>query len=314
MKEGSAVSSSIHRLALAAVVPVLGLVLLTGCMPGEISMRAAKGESAGGATLTLVTNGDHYELHRWHQETDTGDPVIVPRAAVPGCRAVRFFLDDAGSELRIAEPVTPPFVTVERLPLPGPGFPDCALRVTYGRITVPGLAEGLFVAGPGGLVAESRLAPANSAYYALAPFEAVGEVWLFSAAALATPVLLPGAVGWKHADDAKARKARAQVEAGLPPPVAACWRAADAAARAEGPANPGRRFIAFAWPATGAGAHVAAAGTPAFADAPPPGADGQVTLRLGRARIAERLFWTDAEFDCALAGDTVVASRFRLVP
>lgn len=298
---------------LGGMLTVLVLVPVAGCMPGEASVRAARGESAGGATLTLVTNGDHYEIHRWHDETLVGEPVVVPRAAAPGCAAVRFFLDDTGSELRLAESIAPPFVTVEHLPRPGPGFPDCALRVTYGRITGPVPAAGVFVSGPTGLVAESRLAPGNPGYYALTPFEAVGEVWLFSAAALAMPVLLPGAVGWQHADDARTRKGRAQAEAGLPAAVAACWRAADEATQSDGPANPEHRLIAFAWPATGAGAHVEVAGTPAFANAPP-GADRQVTLYLGRARIAGRLIWTDAGFDCALAGDTVTAAHFRLVP
>lgn len=283
-------SGSIRSISVLATV-----VACAGCMPGGISMEAARGEPAAGATITLTVNGDRYEIDRWYsRETWHGEAVVVPRGAAAGCESARFFLNDGGQELRVAEPAQPGRLVADRLPLPGPTLPPCSLLVSYGSFKGPPPLEGLFVTGPGGTVAGAPREPSHAGYYALAPFEAVGEVWLFAGAILATPVIVPGGMIYGHEVSERTKKERAQAEAGLPPRVAECWKAAEKAA--EEAVSESRRFRSFTWPATRPGSFVLA--------------PDAVTLLGGRVAFddAGPTLWTDAEFDCSASGDV----RLRL--
>ncbi|HWS74678.1 MAG TPA: hypothetical protein VN324_06000 [Quisquiliibacterium sp.] len=297
----------------------LAIAGLAACLSGCASSIAALGEPSGGVTLVLTVNGENYEVHRSYAAENawSGDPLVVPRSSAPaGCAAARFFLNDVNHELRVAEPEEPASLAASVLPRPGPGFPPCSLLVSYGEFAGPPTREGLFVTGTDGLVGEARREAPHPAYYALAPFEAVAEVWLFAGAVLATPALVPGGLLLGHADSERQQKKRAHAEAALPSEVVACWRAVDHAMNEEGggPANPGRRFASFAWRATKAGAYLLTPGAATFSADPPVNVDAQVTLRLGRVTLRGTAtdLTTDAEFDCGLVAGTVVASRIRL--
>lgn len=305
-----------HARRAAAALAVAGLA---GCLSACVSGQAARGEPAGGATLVLTVNGDNYEIHRSYtgEQTWSGDPLVVPRSSVPAdCAATRFFLNDANHALRVAEPEFPAWVTAATLPRPGPEFPPCSLLVSYGEFAGPPALEGLFVTGPDGLVAKARRKPSQPAYLALAPLEAVAEVWLVAGAVLATPVLVPGGLVAGRAESEWGKKERAEAESTLPPEVVACWRAADHAMALDvgGPANPFLRFTAFRWRATKAGAYILTPGAASFGADPPVSVDAQVTLRFGRVKLrnTDMDLSTDAEFDCGLVAGTVVASRIRL--
>jgi hypothetical protein len=188
------------------------------------------------------------------------------------------------------------------------------LRVSFGAFAGPPAREGLVVAGAAGVIAYAAREAGQPSYYALAPVEAAGGVWIFSLGVLSLPVLLPAAM----AMSAEEKQARARAEAALPPEVAACWRATDALMKDGGAANPDRRYVGFVWVSTGPDAYALSPPrvTADGAAGPPIQSTVAVTLRGGRVSISTpaRVLGTDADIDCELRNGAVTGTEVRLRP
>lgn len=303
------------RTAFGLAVSALAVSALPGCMPGEMSVRAAAGEPAGNVTVALSANGDNYEISRWYEAGGwTGTALVVPRTSVAtGCPAARFFLDDPARELKVAGQAKPERITAPQPPLPDANYPDCSLLLSYGLFPGPPRRAGLVITNTVGVIGHAAREPSHPAYYALTPFETVGEVWLFAGAMLATPVLLPGGVIYGHETTKAEKKKRAQAEAALPTEVATCWKIADEEMRKPPSSRRQPRFSGFTWPATKPGAWTLTSGDTATGAGQPGITGTRVTLKLGRLRFGDesRSLWTDGEFDCDIVDREVVASLAR---
>ena len=293
---------------LAATLP--GFLALPGCMPGQMSLTKAAAEPRSGAEIALAVHGDTYHLHRWYSSSEWhGDPLLIPRSSLPaGCTVARFVLDDAGTSLPVAMPVKPEQINAVEPPLPATDADPCRLRVSYGSFTGPPAREGLVVANSGGVVAYAPRERSKPGYYALAPFEAVAELWLFSVAVLTSPVTVPVGLAMSSSE----KKKQAEIEAALPPEVLACWHAAKALIRGGCTGEAGQVLAGFHWNAAGPDHYTTQCDAGQGDELPGSGDIVQVTLRGGRVSFPPSYADTDAEIDCDLAAGQVTATTLRL--
>jgi hypothetical protein len=292
---------------LAATLP--GFLALPGCMPGQLSLSKAAAEPDRGAEIALTVRGDTYELHRRYSSEWHGDPLLISRGSLPdGCTVARFVLDDAGTALPVAMPVNPVQIAATEPPLPATDADPCTLRVSYGSFTGPPTREGLVVTSSGGVVAYAARERGKPGYYALVPFEAVAEIWLFSVAVLTSPVTVPVGMAMSSSE----KKKQAEFEAALPPEVLACWQATKALVQGGCMGESGQVFAGFHWNAAGPNHYTTRCDPVVGDELPCKGEIVQVTLRGGRVSFPPSFESTDAEIDCDLAAGQVTATTLRL--
>jgi hypothetical protein len=293
---------------LCMTVSTAFLLMLTGCIAGSIIPSVVKGEPKKAANFSLSVSDNNYEIKReWNDENSyQSETLRISRDALPaGCKTARFFLTDSAHELLIGHPQDANWLTQDGLPLPDDGYPPCALLVSYGFFPGPPALEGVVVTHAAGLVKTSNRKQPHPTAWALLPAAAVAEIYVYCAAALASPVLLPVGIGWVKYDE----KAKAKAKAALPRPVAACWTAIDVEMKKGG--SPDQPFSYFEWDPAGENAYDLKTVTEVFSDDNPVAVDTRVTLRQGRAAFGASV-WTDADIECGLMSGEVLTTRVNL--
>jgi hypothetical protein len=197
---------------------------LTGCVAASWVEATAKGEPRGAGIFVLGTKGNAYEITRWwgaNQSASQGkETLIISRRNLPaGCDTARFFLNDSAHELQIVQQQSASWVTADRLPLAGNGYPPCTLLVSYGSIGVPAL-EGVAVSNATGLVAKSERLQPHPAAWALLPVGIIADVYIFLGALVTMPVWAPIGLLMEKNTAKSEMETKEKAMASLPAPVA----------------------------------------------------------------------------------------------
>ena len=307
--------TSVKRGLLSSLIALALLgATLPGCLATSMIEKSAMGEPKDGVNFVLSASVNAYEITRWW---DSGQETFsVPRRDLPaGCHTARFFLNDPGHELQIAQPASAIWVTGVRPPVPDDSYPPCALKVSYGFFSEPPALEGVAVTSAVGLVTTSERKQSNPAAWALMPAGIAADFYLFVGGVVTMPVWAPiGLMSESSAANEKRQK-EAEAKGTLPPPVATCWTAIDSAMEKGGCSNSDQPFVEFEWVPGKENAYVLSTAKEVFTGDKPVPIDERVTLSQGRVRflIANKGFlWTDADVECGLRAGDVVATCVKL--
>lgn len=294
------------------ILPQLWLLALTsGCIVSDGTYLAARGEPREWMMVAVVSQGSSYVLYRdvdgtLLPATDSGgvqpdgvalpssEPIQLPRALLPeGCEAARFFITGAQGIAPLPVGVPRRLFRADAGTPPRPADADpCALMVSFGRYGSPALADHIVVSGVGGLVKTSARARAKPALLALMPVAWMADAWIVSAAIVTLPGWGIVGLAWERRTLAKAARARAASEQGMPAAVVACWRAGDAVAQ-DAP-----EFLRLTWPEARRGQHQSIAGN-----------DSTRVVLEGLRAWSNWVVWTDARVECDVAAGMVTGSR-----
>lgn len=294
--------------------------MLTGCLAVSWVENIAKGEPKEAGYFALATSGNAYEITRWwgvSQMTSQGQETFtVPSQDFPvGCDTVRFFLNDSGHELHIAQPASADWVTGDRPPLPDGNYPPCALLVSYGSFSEPTVLEGVAVTSATGPVATSERRQPHPAAWALLPVGIVADFYIFAGALVTLPVWAPIGLMMEKNKAKSEKETKEKVKASLPPLVAACWTAIDKVMDKSVPPKPDQPFVGFKWAPVVENAYALPAPNEVFSSDNPVPIDARVTLRQGRVQFPINnlgFLWTDADVECGLRAGDVVSTRVKL--
>ncbi len=291
---------------------------LTGCLAASWVEATAKGEPKDAGVFALGTKGNAYEITRWwgaSQSPPQGkETLIIPRRNLPvGCDTARFFVNDSVHELQIAQQESANWVTADRLPLSGNGYPSCTLLVSYGSFGEPAL-EGVAVSDAMGLVAKSERRQPHPAAWALLPVGIVADVYIFLGALVTMPVWAPIGLLMEKNSAKSEKETKDKEMASLPAPVAKCWRAIDKSLDKSMTSKPDQP-VRFKWAPEIDNAYNLAAVNEVFSDDKPVFIDTRVTLRQGCVQFPIKnmdFIWTDADVECGFRAGDVVSTRVQL--
>jgi hypothetical protein len=124
------------------------------------------------------------------------------------------------------------------------------------------------------------------------------------------PVWIPIGLIWEYSETKGVHEAKDKEKAALPLQVAACWTEIDRLIK-----DKLIPFVGFKWDSGKESSYVLLASNKIFSDDKPVPIDSEVTLRHGRVQFnidGMRLLWTDADVECGLRTDDVVATRVML--
>ncbi|MBP1728660.1 MAG: hypothetical protein H6Q56_1033 [Deltaproteobacteria bacterium] len=307
----------LHRLTAL----VLLIAILPGCLATSWNESIIKGEPKETGHFALTTSANAYEITRWwglDQATsyEGQETLIVPRRDLPaGCESARFFLNDPAHELQIAQPTSANWVTGVRPPLTDDSYPPCALLVSYGSFSEPPALEGVAVTSATGLVATGERRQPHPAAWGLVPVTIVVDVYIFLVALVTIPLWAPIGLMMENSAAKREQAAKVKEKGALPPPVAACWTAMDSVMKKDGSSTPDHSFVGFEWALGSEKAYVLTTANGVFSDDKPVPIDARVTLRQGRVQFKienKGSLWTDADVECGLRTDDIVATGVKL--
>jgi len=312
--------TSVKRGLLSSLIALALLgATLPGCLATSMIEKSAMGEPKDGVNFVLSASVNAYEITRWW---DSGQETFsVPRRDLPaGCHTARFFLNDPGHELQIAQPASAIWVTGVRPPVPDDSYPPCALLVSYGFFSEPPALEGVAVTSAVGLVATSEQKQSNPAAWALMPAGIAADFYLFVGAVVTMPVWGPIGLMSESSEANEKREQKAQAKGALPPPVAACWTAIDSAMEIGGSSKLDQPFVGFEWVPGIENAYLLTTANETFSYDKTVSIDTRVTLSHARVQFVIKkeggsplkFIWTDADVECGLRAGDVVVTRVKL--